>query len=122
MATILIIDDDPDIRAIVRMCLVQLGDHVVLEARGATEGVRRCIEHRPDAVLLDLMMPDIDGLGCLEQLRAASGAHGWRLPPVFLMTARSDSGVGAVEGLRGVISKPFDPVELLGELRKVVSS
>lgn len=120
MATILIIDDDPDIRAIVRMSLVQLGAHIVHEARDGNEGVWLCLDRRPDAVLLDLMMPDMDGLECLERLRAACATSGFRLPPVFLMTARSDSGASSIEGLHGVISKPFDPVELVDELRKVV--
>jgi len=122
MPTVLVIDDDADIRAIVRMCLVQLGAYDVIEADGGAVGVRRCLERQPDLVLLDYMMPDLDGLQCFDEMRAAFGARGATPPPVVLMTARCDLDGADPSAFAGVLGKPFDLATLLSEVKRVVTA
>jgi DNA-binding response OmpR family regulator len=116
---VLVIDDDADVRAIARLTLVQLGGFDVTEACDGAQGVAHCRERRPDAILLDLMMPDMDGLQCLEALRDALGNA---LPPVLLMTARSGVEGSLPPGLSGVVAKPFEPRELVNRVREVIGS
>jgi threonine synthase len=65
-----IIEDDPDARRLLRRILQARGDYKIFEATGGREGIELVRRHAPDLVLLDLMMPDIDGFGVLETIRA----------------------------------------------------
>jgi len=114
---VLIVDDDDDIRAVARMSLERLGGHAVEEAVDGRGGIDRCIQGRPDVVLLDFMMPDRDGLECLACLRRELGAD---LPPVLLMTARSERPDPDPPGLAGFIAKPFEPAALVRAVQHVV--
>lgn len=114
---VLIIDDDEDVRAIVRLSLVQLGKFQVLEAKDGHEGVRRCVEDRPDLVLLDLMMPDMDGLDCLDEIHARIPDA---VPPVLLLSARAPPIERNLDRIHSVVRKPFDPVKLVEVVREVL--
>jgi two-component system OmpR family response regulator len=109
---VLIIDDEPDIRRIARLGLSRVGKMDVVDAGSGAEGLALARQERPDAILLDVMMPGLDGPSTLARLRedAATAA----IPVVFL-TAKSM----AVEldrlrslGVAGVLTKPFDPMTL----------
>ena len=69
MAKILIVDDSPDIRTLLRMQL-QMDGHEVLEAENGNLGVKAAKEHGPDLVVLDVMMPEMDGLEACSLIRA----------------------------------------------------
>jgi CheY-like chemotaxis protein len=108
---ILIVDDEDDIREILRMSLEMIGGWDVLEARGGVEAISIANHAHPDAILLDMMMPEMDGIAVFEQLQKSSHTQGI---PVILLTAKvqpadcrrfSDIGLA-------VLSKPFDPVVL----------
>jgi diguanylate cyclase (GGDEF)-like protein len=111
-ATILVADDEPHIRCILQYLLEQEGYDVVVAADGedALREVDRCV---PDLVLLDVMMPRLDGFSVLRSIRASLETA--RLP-VILLTAKGHSSE-KVQGLRGgandYIIKPFDQEELL---------
>jgi CheY-like chemotaxis protein len=101
---ILVADDDQLIRLLLTEVLGQLGHTVVSAANGA-EAVALCEKERPDAVILDFLMPRLSGLDALKQMRAG----GRRLPAV-LLTAISDESVRTLEGADApgaILEKPF---------------
>lgn len=114
---VLIIDDDDDIRLIAGMSLGRVGGMDVIEASGGAEGVQKAREQRPDVILLDMMMPAMDGSETLKALRSQPATA---LTPVIFLTCTT---VGAeVErmmslGAAGVLIKPFDPRTLSGAVR-----
>jgi CheY-like chemotaxis protein len=110
--TVLVVDDDDDIRELTRVALELVADWGVLTAAGGAEALELAARHRPDAVLLDLMMPGMDGLTTFRHLRAdpATGDI-----PVILVTAKARVGERQAWDeleIAGVISKPFDPIAL----------
>lgn len=111
------VEDDEDIQAVARMSLETLGQFEVLICSSGQEALSRVDEFRPDAVLLDVMMPEMDGPDTLKALRARPVMTG--VPALFL-TARAQSGDDAGlygPGVAGVIAKPFDPVSLPDQVR-----
>jgi two-component system response regulator MtrA len=113
------VDDEPSIRAICRVNLE--GDGLsVLEAKDGVEALEEVRRQRPSLVLLDVMMPGVDGWAVAEQLAADSVTRD--IPVVFLSARASHEDrlraqqLGAV----GYVVKPFDPVELAGIVRDVL--
>lgn len=112
--TVLIVDDESDIREVAAMSLETICGWKVLQARSGHEGIQIARKDRPDAILLDVMMPDMDGPKTLEALRADSSLDSI---PVIFLTAKvqsSDRKRFAEMGVSAVLPKPFDPL-LLGE-------
>jgi CheY-like chemotaxis protein len=114
--TVLVVDDDDDIRELTRVALELVADWGVITAGGGAEALELAARHRPDAVLLDLMMPGMDGLTTFGHLRAdpATGAI-----PVILVTAKARVGERQAWDeleIAGVISKPFDPITLAADV------
>lgn len=117
---VLIIDDEFDIREIASLSLTRTGEMQVITAGSGPEGLRMAREHRPDAILLDLMMPAMDGRATLAALRRETSTSGI---PVVLMSAASDDAVDLKPlGAAGVITKPFDPMTLPARLRSVLGT
>lgn len=119
---ILHVDDEADIREVAAMAL-ELDPEVALTSAGSGEAaLERLAEGlRPDVILLDVMMPRLDGPGTLRRLRELPGLED---TPVIFMTARAQSGeLGAwlALGARGVIVKPFDPMELARQVRDLLA-
>ena len=111
--SVLAIEDDPDIRQLLGSLLGREG-YVVTEAATGREGLRAFHEHRPDLVILDLGLPDLDGWQVLERLRDVSDA------PVLVLSARSserDKVRGLTGGADDYLTKPFSRVELLARLQ-----
>ncbi|MCX6538728.1 MAG: response regulator [Acidobacteria bacterium] len=117
---VLIIDDDADIRSIARLTLSRLGGMEVVEAASGAEGVRKAQNEKPDVILLDMMMPAMDGSETLAALRSQPATA---MTPVILLTAMA---IGAeVErmtalGAAGVLIKPFDPRTLSEDVRALI--
>jgi DNA-binding response OmpR family regulator len=117
---VLIIDDERDIREIATLSLTRAGDIQVIAASSGPEGVRLAREQRPDAILLDLMMPAMDGRATLRALRGESATAAI---PVVLMSAASDDAQDLKPlGAAGLIPKPFDPITLPARLRAVLGT
>jgi len=111
---ILIVDDEADIREVAAMSLETVCGWDVLQARSGAEGIQIAQNDHPDVILLDVMMPDMDGPKTLQALRADSTVASI---PVIFLTAKvqsSDRQRFAQMGVSAVLSKPFDPM-LLGE-------
>ena len=117
---VLIIDDESDIREVAQLGLELVGGWQVATAPSGVDGLAQASADRPDVILLDVMMPDVDGPETLRLLRADPATEA---VPVVFLTARSEAtDVEWLEGLgaSGVIAKPFDPVTLADDLTKVL--
>ena len=112
---LLIVDDDEDIRLIARMSLERIGGWEVLDAASAEDAVEVARSGPLEAVLLDVMMPGVDGPATLQLLRPVIGPD----TPVIFLTAKTQSADRerlAELGVAGLITKPFDPMTLPDEL------
>jgi DNA-binding response OmpR family regulator len=121
MALVLVVDDEPDIRELVRVNLEQAGHRVVTAANGS-EALARVREETPDALFLDVRMPGVDGWAVLEELKAASFGDVSEIP-VFMVTAADEAESrlrGGIEGALQYITKPFDPCELVDALERTL--
>jgi len=114
---ILHVDDDDDIRAIAAMALELIGLFELLQCASGKQATEEAASFSPDLLLLDYMMPDMDGKETLRELRKLPGlSH----VPVVFMTARVNENLSNElrrDGALDVIAKPFDPMELATELR-----
>ncbi len=117
-STILIADDDPGARLILQRLLTREG-HRVLMAQNGAEALRQSIEYTPDLLLLDVLMPELDGFEVCRQLRNHARL---REIPILMITSLGDQQ-SRVEGLSagadGFITKPFDMAELLAHVRTI---
>lgn len=109
---ILIIDDEDDIRTIARISLEKIGGWEVLTASSGDDGLATAARENPDAILLDVMMPGMDGPQTFRELQANKAT---RDIPVIMLTAKvqaADRQHLSDLGVRAVLSKPFDPISL----------
>jgi len=109
---ILVIDDEDDIREVAQLSLETIAGWEVYSASSGEEGIRVAAEQRPDAILLDVMMPEMDGPSTFRALQANEATAGI---PVILLTAKvqaSDRSRFEGLGVTAVLTKPFDPMEL----------
>jgi CheY-like chemotaxis protein len=114
MKRVLIIDDSPLILAAASAGL--RGRFDVATAESGAEGVRTAMTRRPDAILLDVEMPDLNGAATLRALR--NRAETWDVPVVFLTAGEAPAAAG--EGHTGVIAKPFVPADLADRVDEVL--
>jgi DNA-binding response OmpR family regulator len=119
---VLIIDDDADIRLIAALTLSRVGGMDVVEAAGGAEGVRKAEQERPDVILLDMMMPTMDGTATLAALRAQPATAG--MPVIFLTAKVVGAEVDRLKalGAAGVLIKPFDPRTLAADVRALLAA
>jgi CheY-like chemotaxis protein len=117
---VLLIDDEEDIRKIGQLSLEAVGKFKATLAASAREGIEAAILDRPDLILMDMMMPGMDGLTALQEIHARPELKD---VPVLFMTAkvqRSDVSRYLQMGAAGVIHKPFDPMTLPDEIRRIL--
>jgi CheY-like chemotaxis protein len=117
---ILIIDDEDDIREVAALSLESVAGWQVLTANSGAQGLARAAEHKPDAILLDVMMPGMDGPTTFRELRKNPLTAGI---PVLLLTAKvqsTDQRRFADLGVEAVLFKPFDPMTLSGQIADVL--
>jgi CheY-like chemotaxis protein len=119
ISQIMYIEDDPDLQEIARLALTEIGGFNVEVFGSGGDALQRAKDIKPDLILLDVMMPDMDGPTTLAELRKLPG---YLETPVIFMTAKVQSeevskyvGLGALT----VIPKPFDPLKLADYLRKL---
>jgi two-component system, OmpR family, response regulator len=119
LSKILYVEDDPDIQAIAMMVLETINGFIVEPCDGGSEALQKAVAFEPDLILLDVMMPGMDGP---ETLKGIRNLPGLQTTPVVFMTAKVQPqevqgylDLGAV----GVIAKPFDPMTLAQELRDI---
>lgn len=117
---ILVIDDEDDIREVAQLCLETVGGWEVMTAGSGTEGLAKAETDAPDAILLDVMMPDMDGPTTFQKLQANLATQDI---PVILLTAKvqaAEQRKFAQLGVKAVLTKPFDPLMLANQVAKVL--
>ncbi|MEE8425291.1 MAG: response regulator [Elusimicrobiota bacterium] len=118
--TILLADDDATIRRISSLILTRKGEHVVICAADGAEAIALAERERPDVILLDGMMPGLDGYQACRKLRSQKSTRD--IPIIFLS---ANAGQAAAEralnlGATGTIFKPFDPRTLPKRIQKIL--
>jgi|GraSoiStandDraft_14_1057315.scaffolds.fasta_scaffold250247_2 CheY-like chemotaxis protein len=117
--TLLVIDDDRDIRQVAKTSLELVGGFHVILADSGQRGLTLAHEARPDAIILDLMMPDLDGRTTLAHLKQTPEMASI---PVIMLTAKVQVNrqelVG--QGAAGVLVKPFDPMQLPDQVCEIL--
>jgi CheY-like chemotaxis protein len=116
---VLVVDDDDTIREVAKVALEVVGGWHVSTATNGDEASRLAMADQPDVVLLDVMMPALDGPSTAALLHAHPVT---RDVPVIFLTAKtplSDAQLGSVANLAGVITKPFDPMSLATEISRL---
>jgi excisionase family DNA binding protein len=117
---VLVVDDDAQVRELVRVAL-ELEGYAVREAGSADEGMRAIQERRPDLILLDVMMPHVDGWGMLRRIQ---DEHGIGAIPVVMFSGKTGEDVeheAASRGARGFVGKPFDLGRLVEQAKQITA-
>jgi twitching motility two-component system response regulator PilH len=120
-SVVLIVDDDEQLREFIRVNL-EMDGYVVREAGSAEEGLAALEDEPPDLVLLDVMMPRVDGF---EMLRKMQEEHGRGSVPVIMFSGKVDEETAsraAREGAQAFIGKPFDPQALIESTKQLLSN
>lgn len=119
--SVLLVEDDPDIQLITRLILEKKG---LFHVRGSSNGLEALAllrEFRPDLILLDVMMPGMDGISTMQALQAAP--EGYAQIPVVFMTAKvqpAEVELYYTLGATDVIAKPFEPFALIERLQRIL--
>jgi two-component system, OmpR family, response regulator len=116
---VLCVDDEPDVLSVAQMCLETVGEFTVSTASSGQEALDRAVMLKPDIILLDVMMPGMDGPTTLRALRQEAALDG---VPVIFMTARvrtAEIDEYLALGANGVVAKPFDPMLLSTQITEL---
>lgn len=117
---ILVIDDEANLSTVIKVCLEHIGGWQVLMAESGSQGLLLAETELPDAIVLDVMMPDMDGLVLLSALRMNPLT---RTIPVIFLTAKVQPislNQYAQLGVAGIIAKPFDPLQLVDHIAQLL--
>jgi two-component system chemotaxis response regulator CheY len=118
--TVLIVDDDPMIRQVLRLMLREAGFTLVGEAADGDEGLAACVRYKPDVVCLDINMPGSDGLSTLQKIKTD-------MPGTIVIMVTGDASAAVVrdaiaKGAAGYIVKPFNAAKVIGSIEAVLDA
>src|SRR5438874_8014422 len=117
--SVLVVDDDPDVARFVEVNLRSAGYDVTVASDGE-EALERAVELRPDLVLLDIMMPKLDGFEVAERLRRDARTSSCSIIMLSAKGLSSDKVLGLASGADDYIIKPFDGSELLARVKRTL--
>ena len=127
MAKILIVDDDPDIRIAISSVL-KSRSYEVIEARDGEEALTRLKEQNPDLMLLDLLLPKMDGFAVVKELQNTQWSEYHNMPILIISSVREEASQRRYEletghrlGAEDYIEKPIEPFALLKRIKKLLS-
>jgi len=118
---VLVIDNESYIQEITKICLETVTDWQVITASSGREGIVKAETEQPDAILLDVMMPDMDGLTTFANLHANALTHDI---PVILLSAEiqtADRRYYSEMGIKATIAKPFEPLDLAHQIANALN-
>ncbi|MDJ0554505.1 MAG: response regulator [Microcoleaceae cyanobacterium MO_207.B10] len=117
---ILLVDDEEDIREVAQLSLEMVGGWQVITGSSGSEAITKAELEQPDAILLDVMMPDLDGFATFEKLQTNKATQ--KIPVIFLTAKVSpdDQRRFYDVGVHGVITKPFDPLSLATQVESTL--
>jgi CheY-like chemotaxis protein len=121
MATVLVVDDDPVIQKLLKVNFEMEG-YTVLSAPDGADGLDQARAHAPDVIILDVMMPRMNGLEVLAALKSDEATDSI---PVILLSAKAQAGdvqAGLDRGADAYVTKPFDPLDLLDRVGQYVAA
>jgi DNA-binding response OmpR family regulator len=121
VAEILVVDDDPDIRTLIRLTLESYG-YAIREAGDGLQALEALTDHAPDAMVLDVMMPKMDGYGVLRAMRQRELAGSTKVLVLTCKTEERDFVRGWELGADDYRTKPFEPMELAEHLQNLLST
>lgn len=109
---ILVIDDEDDIREVAQLSLEMVGGWEVLAASSGKDGLTLALKEKPDAILLDVMMPEMDGVATFKQIKEDPSTK--EIPVIFLTAKVLSAEQRKLKdlGVTGIIAKPFEPLIL----------
>jgi adenylate cyclase len=116
---VLAVDDEPANLALLRKLITKLGYRLV-EASNGQEALKAIAEHQPDVILLDVVMPDLNGFEVCRRIRAQPQFSGLPILLLTSLTATEDKAVGLEAGANDFLAKPFEEVELIARLRSLL--
>ena len=118
---VLVIDDEDGVREVIKICLEAAGGWEVLTANSGNEGLKIAEVEQPDAILLDVMMPDLDGPSTFKKLQANDRTQ--HIPTILLTAKAKTSEQEKFKnlGVAGVITKPFEAQKLVEEIRDTLN-
>lgn len=118
---VLYVEDDPDIRAVAEIALQDVGGFTTVICESGTEAVEKAPGFEPELILLDVMMPGMDGPSTLRALRKLPGLE--RVPVIFMTARLQKSEIEEYRdlGALGVIPKPFDPMTLSEQIAAILA-
>lgn len=119
ISTVMIIDDDVSIRTVAEMILRKVGQWNVIKAESGARGLEilQSSPVQPDVILLDLMMPGMDGFTVLAAIRQKRSLDG--IPIIFMTAKKIEKEDAEGYGATGLIAKPFDPMQLPAEINAI---
>jgi CheY-like chemotaxis protein len=117
---VLVIEDEDDIREVACMCLADDDTIEVIEAGCGREGIQKAQEEKPDVILMDVMMPDMDGKETFRLLGSDPATSA--IPVIFLTAKAMTSEVSELKalGAKGILVKPFDPLALPSQIKEIM--
>jgi CheY-like chemotaxis protein len=117
---VLVVDDEDDIRTVATVALRAVAKWEVLTASAGREALDIAARERPDAILLDVMMPGMDGLATVARLRENDATKA--IPVIFLTAKQQASDLERFEkyDIAGIVAKPFDPMTLASEVSRIL--
>ncbi len=121
MKRVLVIDNESYIQEITKICLETVTTWQVITASSGREGIAKAETEQPDAILLDVMMPDMDGLTTFAKLHSNVLTHDI---PVILLSAKiqtADRGHYSEMGIKAMIAKPFEPLDLAHQIANALN-
>lgn len=119
LARILYVEDEPDIQAVARIALEMVGGFQVLICSSGAEALEKAGDFAPDLILLDVMMPGMDGPTTLQHLRANPATA--NVPVIFLTAKVQPPEIAHYQslGALNVIAKPFDPMQISNQVLQI---
>lgn len=112
---ILVVDDDADVRNLLKMRLEVLGYSIAVAADGS-EGLSKAESEKPDLIILDIMMPEMDGYTFVREIKANESL---RQTPIVILTSRTGmKDLFEIEGVHDYVTKPYEPEDLVTTVKK----